>query len=178
MKVNRPDAQNTGFWVYVLHVLYKTGKTKWVLMRVIITLMSKRKHFQGDNKSQKMGEFKTTPSRWMWAACKCRLLSEQIRRRVRPEEEEYWSPRQWKDLRGRHESDRGGKEENNDNGWVKRDGFRCTKGIKWIMAQPTDTAVYHRAVSRNHPPTLSAPTIQRGHGWWWLLIGRWVSWPY
>ena len=37
---------------------------------------------------------------------------------------------------------------------------------------------YTRAVSRNHPPTLSAPTIQRGHGWWWLLIGRWVSWPY
>ena len=37
---------------------------------------------------------------------------------------------------------------------------------------------FDRAVSRNHPPTLSAPIIQRGHGWWCLLIGRWVSWPY
>ena len=27
-----------------------------------------------------------------------------------------------------------------------------------------DYALCDRAVSRNHPPTLSAPTIQRGHG--------------
>ena len=33
----------------------------------------------------------------------------------------------------------------------------------------------NRAVSRNHPPTLSAPTLQTGHGRWCLLMGRWVS---
>ena len=33
----------------------------------------------------------------------------------------------------------------------------------------------HRAVSRNHPPTLSAPAIQTGHSRWCLLMGQWVS---
>ena len=35
-----------------------------------------------------------------------------------------------------------------------------------------------RAVSRNHPQTLSTPTIQTGHSWWCLLMGRRVSWLY
>jgi len=30
-----------------------------------------------------------------------------------------------------------------------------------------------RAVSKNHPTTQIALMIQRGHGWWWELMGWW-----
>jgi len=56
---------------------------------------------------------------------------------------------------------------------------QCGTTMTWDINNVTRTWQSHlwpqwcRAVSKNHPTTQRAPMIQRGHGWWWELMGRW-----
>ena len=69
----------------------------------------------------------------------------------------------------------GGVPENSDSWCPKVTWWACL----WLPnGQVAGLHWKDRAVSRNHPPTQSALTIQTGHGRWCLLMGQWVSWPH